>query len=108
LLAIVCKLALAAFQQGKAFIRNENDALVLKGRPAVREDRQYIGSPKPTNTSKPRAIDNIRLADAISALTNLGYRKSQAVSAISHAASIVGEGADIEILIKLGLKALAK
>ena len=48
------------------------------------------------------------VADAVSALVNLGYGRPQAASAIAAAAHGAGEGADAANLIRLGLKELAK
>jgi Holliday junction DNA helicase RuvA len=58
------------------------------------------------------AVDDKRaptpVADAVSALVNLGYGAPQAASAIAAAARSAGEGADAESLIRLGLKELVK
>jgi Holliday junction DNA helicase RuvA len=48
------------------------------------------------------------VADAVSALINLGYGQPQAAAAIAAAARTAGEGADTPRLIRLGLKELAK
>ncbi len=48
------------------------------------------------------------VADAVSALVNLGYGQPQAAAAIATAARSAGEGADAKQLIRLGLKELAK
>jgi Holliday junction DNA helicase RuvA len=48
------------------------------------------------------------LADAVSALINLGYGQPQAAAAIAAAARAAGEGADTPRLIRLGLKELAQ
>ena len=48
------------------------------------------------------------IADAVSALVNLGYGRPQAASAVAAAARSAGEGADAANLIRLGLKELAK
>ncbi len=48
------------------------------------------------------------VADAVSALANLGYPQAQAVAAIAAAAREAGEGAGTAQLIKLGLRELAK
>jgi holliday junction DNA helicase RuvA len=47
-------------------------------------------------------------ADAVSALVNLGYGQPQAVAAVAAAARSAGEGAQVQTLIRLGLKELAK
>ncbi len=51
----------------------------------------------------PRAV-----ADAVSALTNLGYAQLQASAAVAVAARAAGEGASAEQLIRAGLKELAR
>lgn len=48
------------------------------------------------------------VADAVSALTNLGYSRDQAASAVAAALKNGGEGADSAKLIRLGLKELAR
>jgi holliday junction DNA helicase RuvA len=48
------------------------------------------------------------IADAVSALTNLGYAQVQASAAVAAAARSAGEAADAETLIRLGLKELAR
>ena len=47
------------------------------------------------------------MADAVSALTNLGYPQLQASAAVAAAARTAGEDATTEKLIRLGLKELA-
>jgi Holliday junction DNA helicase RuvA len=58
------------------------------------------------------AVDEKRapqpIADAVSALVNLGYGQPQAAAAIAAAARTAGEGADARSLIRLGLKEIAK
>jgi len=48
------------------------------------------------------------LADAVSALVNLGYPQLQANAAVAAAAREAGEGATTEVLIRRGLKELAR
>jgi len=48
------------------------------------------------------------IADAVSALVNLGYGQPQAAAAIAAAAREAGEGAETAKLIRLGLKELSK
>ena len=47
------------------------------------------------------------VSDAASALVNLGYQPSQALSAVSRAAGRLGEDADVEALIRGGLSEMA-
>jgi Holliday junction DNA helicase RuvA len=58
------------------------------------------------------AVDDKRaprpIVDAVSALVNLGYGQPQAAAAIAAAARDAGEEADVSILIRLGLKELAR
>jgi Holliday junction DNA helicase RuvA len=58
------------------------------------------------------AVDERRapqpVADAVSALINLGYGQPQAAAAVAAAARAAGEGADAKSLIRLGLRELAK
>jgi Holliday junction DNA helicase RuvA len=46
--------------------------------------------------------------DAVSALVNLGYGQPQAAAAIAAASRNAGEGADVQTLIRQGLKELAR
>lgn len=48
------------------------------------------------------------MADAVSALVNLGYQQIQASAAVAAASRSAGEGATTETLIRLGLKELAR
>jgi Holliday junction DNA helicase RuvA len=58
------------------------------------------------------AVDERRapqpVADAVSALVNLGYGQPQAAAAIAAASREAGEGAETAKLIRLGLRELAK
>jgi len=47
-------------------------------------------------------------ADALSALTNLGYRRFEAEAALASATAAHGPDAALDVLIRAGLKALAK
>lgn len=48
------------------------------------------------------------LADAVSALANLGYRRAEAEPALAAARRRLGEAVSVEALIREGLKALAR
>jgi Holliday junction DNA helicase RuvA len=52
--------------------------------------------------------DGNAAAEAISALTNLGYQPGQAAAAVAAAMQELGEGADTAKLIRQGLKELAR
>ena len=54
------------------------------------------------------AVPNHAAAEAISALTNLGYNPSQATAAVAAAMKELGDAADTTKLIKRGLKELAR
>lgn len=51
--------------------------------------------------------DDALVEDAISALTNLGYGRAEAFSAVASAKHQMGEGADLSGLIRAGLKELS-
>jgi len=53
------------------------------------------------------AVDGGPVADAVSALVNLGYRRAEAFGAVAHAAQALGPEAGIESLIRAGLKELS-
>lgn len=48
------------------------------------------------------------VVDALSALVNLGYKRLEAEQALAKALDIHGESAGLDVLIRAGLKALAK
>ena len=52
--------------------------------------------------------DNTVMADAVSALVNLGYGRSEAFGAVVAAGRSVGDGAKVADLIRLGLKELSQ
>jgi Holliday junction DNA helicase RuvA len=63
----------------------------------------------PGGTTLPIAtIPKGSAADALSALLNLGYRRPEAEAAIATALTTHGDTAALDILIRAGLKALAK
>ncbi|HQT64637.1 MAG: Holliday junction branch migration protein RuvA [Acidocella sp. 20-57-95] len=47
-------------------------------------------------------------ADALSALQNLGYRRAEAEAALARSVAELGDDAPLDVLIRAGLKALAK
>lgn len=56
----------------------------------------------------PAAVARGAASDALSALTNLGYRRAEAEAALAKAVEAHGEDASLDILIRAGLKGLAK
>jgi Holliday junction DNA helicase RuvA len=54
------------------------------------------------------AVDDNATAEAISALTNLGYQPAQASQAVAAAMAELGQAADTAKLIRRGLKELAR
>jgi Holliday junction DNA helicase RuvA len=64
-----------------------------------------------TNTAAPTpsaAIDAGPTGDAVSALVNLGYRRSEAFGAVVAASRSLGDGAKVDVLIRAGLQELAQ
>jgi Holliday junction DNA helicase RuvA len=61
-----------------------------------------------TRKGAPAAIENNAAAEAISALSNLGYQPVQASQAVAAAMAELGEAADTAKLIRRGLKELAR
>ncbi len=58
--------------------------------------------------ASPPALEESLAADAVSALVNLGYRRAEAFGAVAVAARRLGEGAEIDALIRAGLQELAQ
>lgn len=56
---------------------------------------------------EPVVDDSVVLADAVSALVNLGYGRSEAFGAVGRAAQQAGDDKSIDTLIRLGLKELS-
>lgn len=56
----------------------------------------------------PVAVAKGAAGDALSALTNLGYKRLEAEAALAKAVEAHGEDASLDVLIRAGLKALAK
>ncbi len=65
-----------------------------------------LGGPGGEGAAPQGAVDGT-MAEAVSALVNLGYSASHALTAVSSAAGKLGEGAALEELIRAGLGELA-
>jgi Holliday junction DNA helicase RuvA len=75
----------------------------LKGKPG------FTGAePIPVAASVAAPPADPLLADAVSALANLGYRRAEAEPALAAARKRMGDAASVEALIREGLKALAR
>jgi holliday junction DNA helicase RuvA len=78
----------------------------------LKDKAPHFADADPTVVSLSGAIDEARapkpVADAISALVNLGYGQPQAAAAIAAATRSAGDKAETAQLIRLGLKELAK
>jgi Holliday junction DNA helicase RuvA len=67
-----------------------------------------LNVPASRRKGAPAATENDAAAEAISALTNLGYQPAQASQAVAAAIAELGEAADTPNLIRRGLKELAR
>jgi Holliday junction DNA helicase RuvA len=78
----------------------------------LKDKAPALASVDPAAARLAGAVDEARaprpLADAISALVNLGYGQPQAAAAVASAARSAGEAAETAQLIRLGLKELSK
>jgi len=59
-------------------------------------------------SGKPYTAEEGLTGDAVSALVNLGYRRTEAFAAVARAAQSLGPGAGLEAIIKAGLGELSK
>lgn len=82
--------------------------------PAATSSKKSAKSAKPgsdvsidTAEAAPVVDDGVVLADAVSALVNLGYGRSEAFGAVGKAAQQAGEDKTLDTLIRLGLKELS-
>ncbi|MCC9625859.1 Holliday junction branch migration protein RuvA [Thalassospira sp. MA62] len=64
-------------------------------------------NPEPVEDAAPVVDDGVVLADAVSALVNLGYGRSEAFGAVGKAAQQAGDDKSLDTLIRLGLKELS-
>ncbi|PWC32157.1 Holliday junction branch migration protein RuvA [Azospirillum sp. TSO22-1] len=67
-----------------------------------------VGAPAKGAPAAGPSPDNAAMADAVSALVNLGYGRSEAFGAVVAAGRGLGDGAKVADLIRLGLKELSQ
>lgn len=69
----------------------------------------FSASPSKVNTAIPEATEKNALHDAVSALVNLGYGRSEAFMAVSHAAQKANDNdkENLQSLIRLALKEIS-
>jgi len=105
-------LSLAIAAQDKAVFTQADGVGPKLGTRIVTELKDKVGtidlSPTAQSSSANVNISNDdNTHEALSALVNLGYGRSEAMIAISRAKSNIGDGADLGALIKQGLKELS-
>jgi Holliday junction DNA helicase RuvA len=105
------ELSQAIMAQDKAMVSRADGVGPKLANRIVSELKDKVASggfaPAAAAASVPGVPDDA-LADAVSALVNLGYGQPQAAAAIAAAARGAGENAETAQLIRLGLKELAK
>ena len=105
------QLGLAILAQDKAALTRADGVGARLAARIVNELRDKVGSfaaaSVPAAVSPPEVSDG-PAADAVSALVNLGYRRSEAYAAVATAAQRLGSGADAGALIRAGLQELAQ
>lgn len=67
-----------------------------------------FATPTPAAAGKPAEGGGGAVADALSALVNLGYKRAEAFGAVTAAARSLGDKAQVSDLIRAGLKELAR
>jgi Holliday junction DNA helicase RuvA len=107
------QLGLAILAQDKASLTRADGVGARLATRIVNELRDKVGgvvtetTPAVPITPAPDA-DGGPAADAVSALVNLGYRRTEAFGAIATAARRLGSGADAGALIRAGLQELVR
>ena len=105
-------LALAIFAQDKASLARADGVGAKLAARIVNELRDKVGglavSPAAAEAVPVNAGAAGPASDAVSALTNLGYRRAEAFAAVSAAARRLGDGAAADALIRAGLQELAQ
>jgi Holliday junction DNA helicase RuvA len=105
------ELGLAILAQDKAALMRADGVGARLAARIVNELRDKVDGLAATATSSatapPETVDG-PAADAVSALVNLGYRRMEALGAVTTAARKLGSGADTGALIRAGLQALSR
>ena len=104
------QLSLAIFAQDKAALARADGVGPRLAARIVNELRDKAGGlgVAPAPAAAPSETAAGPAADAVSALVNLGYRRSEAYGAVAAAAQRLGAGAAAEALIRAGLQELAR
>jgi len=103
------ELAQAIVAQDKAAVARANGVGTKLATRVITELKEKAGKIAftPTVGEAGRAAAGLVPEDAVSALVNLGYRRTEAFGAVAHAARALGAGAPLEAVIKAGLKELS-
>jgi len=107
------QLGLAILAEDKAALTRADGVGARLATRIVNELRDKVGGVAAAATSSvpiapPPDADAGPAADAVSALVNLGYRRTEAFGAVATAARRLGGGADAGALIRAGLQELAQ
>lgn len=101
-------LSLAVGAQDKAMVARANGVGPKLAERIVRELKDKVGAVASAGGgSLPMATGGLT-ADAVSALTGLGFRAAEASAAVTAAESELGPGASLDALVRLALKKAAK
>lgn len=75
----------------------------------ISELRERVGAiPAGFTPHAPVPAASGAMADALSALTNLGYRRAEAEAALARAVKEHGEDASLDVLVRTGLRSLSR
>jgi Holliday junction DNA helicase RuvA len=105
------QLGLAILAEDKAALTRADGVGARLAARIVNELRDKVGSVPAASVpavASPAEASDGPAADAVSALVNLGYRRSEAYGAVAAAAQRLGSGADAGALIRAGLQELAQ
>ena len=105
------QLGLAILAQDKAALTRADGVGARLAARIVNELRDKVGSVAVASVpagAPPVETSDGPAADAVSALVNLGYRRSEAYGAVATATRRLGSGADAGALIRAGLQELAR